>query len=238
MNSKLKFLDGHGEILLTIGSFYYESMMGGCDPVKRISPTVELPTLIVMIYYEVQDLGQDEDEDKFEEDDQDLVPVFPVLARLKVLRVCCVGKCFARGIKVLMYDGTHQNVEELNYDVSEICNLANISGFFILQKHEERSNNITSDMEDAAYLLADLTRNHNSTNLSKTCTKWIKGRFDTFRSGAVEQLRVHVALGQNSNVQLYETYLVYGKDAAIKLTLRLNNPDKIVFVGEALAGVD
>ncbi|CAG8669296.1 7114_t:CDS:2 [Rhizophagus irregularis] len=31
------------------GSFYYESMMGGCDPVKRISPTVELPTLIVMI---------------------------------------------------------------------------------------------------------------------------------------------------------------------------------------------
>ncbi|CAB4495745.1 uncharacterized protein OCT59_009540 [Rhizophagus irregularis] len=25
-----------------------------------------------------------------------------------------VGKCFARGIKVLMYDGTHQNVEELN----------------------------------------------------------------------------------------------------------------------------
>ncbi|UZO18219.1 uncharacterized protein OCT59_009539 [Rhizophagus irregularis] len=63
-------------------------------------------------------------------------------------------------------------------------------------------------MEDAAYLLADLTRNHNSTNLSKTCTKWIKGRFDTFRSGAVEQLRVHVALGQNSNVQLYETELL------------------------------
>ncbi|RGB35732.1 hypothetical protein C1646_758993 [Rhizophagus diaphanus] len=62
-----------------------------------------------------------------------------------------------------------------------------------------------------------------------------KGRFDTFRSGAVEQLRVHVALGQNSNVQLYET-LVYEKDAAgitTKLTLRLNNPDKMAFVGEA-----
>ncbi|CAB4383351.1 unnamed protein product [Rhizophagus irregularis] len=66
---------------------------------------------------------------------------------------------------------------------------------FYTTKHEERSNNTTSDMEDAAYLLADLTGNHNSTNLSKTCTKWINGRFDTFRS-------------------------VYGKDAAIKLTLR------------------
>ncbi|GBC25078.2 signal recognition particle receptor subunit alpha homolog [Rhizophagus irregularis DAOM 181602=DAOM 197198] len=81
--------------------------------------------------------------------------------------------------------------------------------FFILQKHEERSNNITSDMEDAAYLLADLTRNHNSTNLSKTCTKWIKGRFDTFRSGAVEQLRVHVALGQNSNTLLLANIYSY-----------------------------
>lgn len=39
---------------------------------------------------------------------------------------------------------------------------------------------------------------------------------DTFRSGAVEQLRVHVrnlnALGQNSVVELYERG--YGKDAA------------------------
>ncbi|PKK70357.1 hypothetical protein RhiirC2_779783 [Rhizophagus irregularis] len=230
---------------------------------------------IIVEIKDIQDLGQDEDEDKFEEDDQDLVPVFPVLARLKVLRVCCVGKCFARGIKVLMYDGTHQNVEELNvgnqimsknYSAyyksttmlsyfksvqgrfrvilskihgvnpidSQISAVSWLFAFlffagileisdhllvFYTTKHEERSNNTTSDMEDAAYLLADLTGNHNSTNLSKTCTKWINGRFDTFRSGAVEQLRVHVALGQNSNVQLYET-LVYGKDAAIKLTLR------------------
>ncbi|PKY58856.1 hypothetical protein RhiirA4_481122 [Rhizophagus irregularis] len=32
----------------------------------------------------------------------------------KNILLVCVGKCFAKGIKVLMYDGTHQNVEELN----------------------------------------------------------------------------------------------------------------------------
>ncbi|POG62785.1 hypothetical protein GLOIN_2v1692587 [Rhizophagus irregularis DAOM 181602=DAOM 197198] len=55
-------------------------------------------------------------------------------------------------------------------------------------------------------LLADLTVSHNV--LIAAC--------DTFRSGAVEQLRVHVrnlnALGQNSNVELYERG--YRKDAA------------------------
>ncbi|RHZ79020.1 hypothetical protein Glove_152g39 [Diversispora epigaea] len=62
-----------------------------------------------------------------------------------------------------------------------------------------------------------------STNLSKTCFWLLQNGFkvliaacDTFRSGAVEQLRVHVrnlnALGQNSIVELYERG--YGKDAA------------------------
>ncbi|CAG8433365.1 1574_t:CDS:10 [Diversispora eburnea] len=62
-----------------------------------------------------------------------------------------------------------------------------------------------------------------STNLSKTCFWLLQNGFkvliaacDTFRSGAVEQLRVHVrnlnALGQNSVVELYERG--YGKDAA------------------------
>ncbi|CAG8665071.1 19487_t:CDS:2, partial [Rhizophagus irregularis] len=122
-------------------------------------------------------------------------------------------------------------------------------------------------------LLADLTVSHNSTNLSKTCfwllqngLKVLIAACDTFRSGAVEQLRVHVrnlnALGQNSNVELYERG--YRKDAAriakdainyakinkfdvvlidtagqrtINASLvSVNNPDKIIFVGEALVG--
>ncbi|RGB44035.1 signal recognition particle, alpha subunit, N-terminal-domain-containing protein [Rhizophagus diaphanus] len=129
-------------------------------------------------------------------------------------------------------------------------------------------------------LLADLTVSHNSTNLSKTCfwllqngLKVLIAACDTFRSGAVEQLRVHVrnlnALGQNSNVELYERG--YGKDAAgiakdainyakinkfdvvlidtagrmqdneplmraLAKLVSVNNPDKIIFVGEALVG--
>nr|CAG8473768.1 1903_t:CDS:10 [Entrophospora candida] len=62
-----------------------------------------------------------------------------------------------------------------------------------------------------------------STNLSKTCfwllqngLKVLIAACDTFRSGAVEQLRVHVrnlgALGSDSCVELYERG--YGKDAA------------------------
>ncbi|PKK80295.1 hypothetical protein RhiirC2_859996 [Rhizophagus irregularis] len=129
-------------------------------------------------------------------------------------------------------------------------------------------------------LLADLTVSHNSTNLSKTCfwllqngLKVLIAACDTFRSGAVEQLRVHVrnlnALGQNSNVELYERG--YRKDAAriakdainyakinkfdvvlidtagrmqdneplmraLAKLVSVNNPDKIIFVGEALVG--
>lgn len=62
-----------------------------------------------------------------------------------------------------------------------------------------------------------------STNLSKTCFWMLANRLrvliaacDTFRSGAVEQLRVHVrnlrALREGAEVELYEKG--YGKDAA------------------------
>ncbi|CAG8726137.1 989_t:CDS:2, partial [Racocetra persica] len=119
-----------------------------------------------------------------------------------------------------------------------------------------------------------------STNLSKTCfwllqngLKVLIAGCDTFRSGAVEQLKVHVrnlnTLGQNSVVELYERG--YGKDAAgiakdainfakangfdvvlidtagrmqdneplmraLAKLVTVNNPDKIIFVGEALVG--
>ncbi|KAI9297596.1 P-loop containing nucleoside triphosphate hydrolase protein [Neoconidiobolus thromboides FSU 785] len=119
-----------------------------------------------------------------------------------------------------------------------------------------------------------------STNLSKTCFWLLQNRkkvlvaaCDTFRSGAVEQLGVHVKnllkLNQNGSVQLYERG--YGKDSAsiakdaiafgasngfdvvlidtagrmqnneslMKALARLvavNQPDKVIFVGEALVG--
>ncbi|KAI0053826.1 P-loop containing nucleoside triphosphate hydrolase protein [Auriscalpium vulgare] len=125
-----------------------------------------------------------------------------------------------------------------------------------------------------------------STNLSKVCFWLIQNGFrvliaacDTFRSGAVEQLRVHVRnlgmLGMNGagdskgRVELYERG--YGKDAAgiakeaiaygrdndfdvvlidtagrmqdneplmraLAKLVSVNNPDKILFVGEALVG--
>ncbi|TFK67908.1 P-loop containing nucleoside triphosphate hydrolase protein [Pluteus cervinus] len=125
-----------------------------------------------------------------------------------------------------------------------------------------------------------------STNLSKVCFWLIQNGLrvliaacDTFRSGAVEQLRVHVRnlsmLGVNGaadskgRVELYERG--YGKDAAgiakdaiaygrdndfdvvlidtagrmqdneplmraLAKLVALNNPDKIIFVGEALVG--
>ncbi|KAG0332911.1 hypothetical protein BG004_001054 [Podila humilis] len=119
-----------------------------------------------------------------------------------------------------------------------------------------------------------------STNLSKTAfwllqnnLKVLIAACDTFRSGAVEQLRVHVrnlkALEANAVVDLYEKG--YGKDSAAiakeaisssKITghdvvlidtagrmqdndplmralaklVSVNNPDKIIFVGEALVG--
>ncbi|CAB4383350.1 unnamed protein product [Rhizophagus irregularis] len=80
-------------------------------------------------YYEVQDLGQDEDEDKFEEDEKNYRPGSrsSISSISKTESFKSVGKCFARGIKVLMYDGTHQNVEELNFQ--------NFSKFADLQHH-------------------------------------------------------------------------------------------------------
>ncbi|KAN0075341.1 SRP54-type protein, GTPase domain containing protein [Tylopilus felleus] len=125
-----------------------------------------------------------------------------------------------------------------------------------------------------------------STNLSKVCFWLIQNGLrvliaacDTFRSGAVEQLRVHVrnlsmlgvdgATNSKSRVELYEKG--YGKDAAgiakeaiahakdngfdvvlvdtagrmqdneplmraLAKLVAVNNPDKIIFVGEALVG--
>ncbi|KAF9239660.1 SRP54-type protein [Melanogaster broomeanus] len=125
-----------------------------------------------------------------------------------------------------------------------------------------------------------------STNLSKVCFWLIQNGLrvliaacDTFRSGAVEQLRVHVrnlsmlgvdgATNSKGRVELYEKG--YGKDAsgiakeaiayakdndfdvvlvdtagrmqdneplmrALAKLVAVNNPDKIIFVGEALVG--
>ncbi|KAA1474879.1 P-loop containing nucleoside triphosphate hydrolase protein [Dentipellis sp. KUC8613] len=125
-----------------------------------------------------------------------------------------------------------------------------------------------------------------STNLSKVCFWLIQNGLrvliaacDTFRSGAVEQLRVHVrnlsmlgingAADSKGRVELYERG--YGKDAAgiakeaiaygrdndfdvvlidtagrmqdneplmraLAKLVAVNNPDKIIFVGEALVG--
>ncbi|KAH7889911.1 SRP54-type protein [Phlebopus sp. FC_14] len=125
-----------------------------------------------------------------------------------------------------------------------------------------------------------------STNLSKVCFWLIQNGLrvliaacDTFRSGAVEQLRVHVrnlgmvglngATNSRARVELYEKG--YGKDAAgiakeaiayatdndfdvvlidtagrmqdneplmraLAKLVSVNNPDKIIFVGEALVG--
>ncbi|KAL4074638.1 SRP54-type protein [Scleroderma yunnanense] len=125
-----------------------------------------------------------------------------------------------------------------------------------------------------------------STNLSKVCFWLIQNNLwvliaacDTFRSGAVEQLRVHVrnlsmlgvdgAMDSKGRVELFEKG--YGKDAAaiakeaiayakensfdvvlidtagrmqdneplmraLAKLVTTNNPDKIIFVGEALVG--
>ncbi|TPX39915.1 hypothetical protein SeMB42_g02194 [Synchytrium endobioticum] len=119
-----------------------------------------------------------------------------------------------------------------------------------------------------------------STNLSKVCFWLLQNKLrvlvaacDTFRSGAVEQLRVHArnlqALEKSATVELYERG--YGKDSAgiakdaisyakanrfdvvlidtagrmqdneplmraLAKLVTTNNPDKIVFVGEALVG--
>jgi len=119
-----------------------------------------------------------------------------------------------------------------------------------------------------------------STNLSKVCFWLLQNKLrvliaacDTFRSGAVEQLRVHArnlrALEENAEVDLFERG--YGKDSAaiakdainyaslnnydvvlidtagrmqdneplmraLAKLVTVNDPDKIIFVGEALVG--
>ena len=119
-----------------------------------------------------------------------------------------------------------------------------------------------------------------STNLSKVCFWLLKNQFkiliaacDTFRSGAVEQLKTHVrnlkTLDGECRLELYEKG--YGKDAAniakdaisyakknmfdvvlidtagrmqdneplmrsLANLVKVNQPDKIIFVGEALVG--
>jgi signal recognition particle receptor subunit alpha len=93
-----------------------------------------------------------------------------------------------------------------------------------------------------------------STNLSKLAFFLLQNDFkiliaacDTFRSGAVEQLRVHARnlkeLSQREGrgeVELFEKG--YGKDAANiakdAVTYATANPDKIFMVGEALVGSD
>ncbi|KAF9262120.1 signal recognition particle binding protein [Marasmius fiardii PR-910] len=121
-----------------------------------------------------------------------------------------------------------------------------------------------------------------STNLSKVAFWLIQNGFrvliaacDTFRSGAVEQLRVHVRnlsmLGGDGGAQVELFERGYGKDAAaiakeaigyaqqnsfdivlidtagrmqdneplmraLAKLISLNNPDKVIFVGEALVG--
>ncbi|EIW85399.1 signal recognition particle binding protein [Coniophora puteana RWD-64-598 SS2] len=125
-----------------------------------------------------------------------------------------------------------------------------------------------------------------STNLSKVCFWLIQNGFrvliaacDTFRSGAVEQLRVHVrnlgmlgvngATNSKGRVELFERgygkdaagiakeAIAYGKDndfdvvlidtagrmqdneplmRALAKLVAVNNPDRIIFVGEALVG--
>ncbi|KAF9072933.1 signal recognition particle binding protein [Rhodocollybia butyracea] len=135
-------------------------------------------------------------------------------------------------------------------------------------------------------LSSPLHRHNSSTNLSKVCFWLIQNGLrvliaacDTFRSGAVEQLRVHVrnlsmlgvdgAGDSKGRVELFERG--YGKDAAgiareaisyardndfdvvlidtagrmqdneplmraLAKLVSVNNPDKIIFVGEALVG--
>jgi len=158
----------------------------------------------------------------------------------------------------------------------------------LLSIREKLSSPLTSTQQRMPYSITFVGVNGvgKSTNLSKVCFWLIQNGFrvliaacDTFRSGAVEQLRVHVRnlsmLGMNGagdskgRVELYERG--YGKDAAgiakeaityardndfdvvlidtagrmqdneplmraLAKLVSINNPDKILFVGEALVG--
>ncbi|KAF8337491.1 uncharacterized protein EI90DRAFT_3118935 [Cantharellus anzutake] len=149
------------------------------------------------------------------------------------------------------------------------------------------SSTSSAAMQRTPYIMAFVGVNGvgKSTNLSKVCFWLLQNQLkvliaacDTFRSGAVEQLRVHVRnLGllvrdedrEKGTIELYEKG--YGKDAAgiakeaityatgrgfdvvlidtagrmqdneplMKALAKLvstNNPDKVIFVGEALVG--
>ncbi|CAB5355421.1 unnamed protein product [Rhizophagus irregularis] len=54
-------------------------------------------------------------------------------------------------------------------------------------------------------LLADLTASHNTCFcILQNGLKILIAACNTFKSGAIEQLRVYVALGQNSNVDIWK----------------------------------
>ncbi|EXX65701.1 Srp101p [Rhizophagus irregularis DAOM 197198w] len=266
-------------------------------------------------YYEVQDIGQDDDEDEFEEDDynetndtsvennsgssilsffksitgqkeiteQDLVPV---LAKMKEH---LIKKNVAADIAAHLCDSVARNlVGQKTGSFKSIQSTVKQSMEMSLKRilTPKTSVDLLRDIAQAQsdsrpYTICFIGVNDlTSTNLSKTCfwllqngLKVLIAACDTFRSGAVEQLRVHVrnlnALGQNSNVELYERG--YGKDAAgiakdainyakinkfevvlidtagrmqdneplmraLAKLVSVNNPDKIIFVGEALVG--
>jgi len=159
---------------------------------------------------------------------------------------------------------------------------------FLLSIRTKLSSPVPSTHQRVPYSIAFVGVNGvgKSTNLSKVCFWLIQNGLrvliaacDTFRSGAVEQLRVHVRnlsmLGVNGatdskgRVELFERG--YGKDAAgiareaiaygaqhdfdvvlidtagrmqdneplmraLAKLVAVNNPDKIIFVGEALVG--
>ncbi|CEH16027.1 signal recognition particle receptor alpha chain [Ceraceosorus bombacis] len=154
------------------------------------------------------------------------------------------------------------------------------------------ANNTTSELEPYSMAFVGVNGVGKSTSLAKVCFWLLQNRLrvliaacDTFRSGAVEQLRVHVKnLGQlevggekvgngtaegKKKLELYERG--YGKDAAgiakealayakkerfdvvvidsagrqqgneplmraLAKLVSLNNPDKVIFVGEAIVG--
>jgi len=156
----------------------------------------------------------------------------------------------------------------------------------LLSIRSKLSSPLTSKQQRVPYSITFVGVNGvgKSTNLSKVCFWLIQNGFkvliaacDTFRSGAVEQLRVHVRNlsllvkdgGTTGAVELYERG--YGKDAAgiareainyakdnnfdvvlidtagrmqdneplmraLAKLVAVNNPDKILFVGEALVG--
>ncbi|EGN96060.1 hypothetical protein SERLA73DRAFT_185575 [Serpula lacrymans var. lacrymans S7.3] len=158
----------------------------------------------------------------------------------------------------------------------------------LLSIRTKLSSALTSSQQRVPYSITFVGVNGvgKSTNLSKVCF-WLMqnglrvliAACDTFRSGAVEQLRVHVrnlskiaaesATDNGTRVELYERG--YGKDAAgiakqaisyaqennfdvvlidtagrmqdneplmraLAKLVGVNNPDKIIFVGEALVG--